>query len=699
MLTGNLECAVPSINLTTNTSINLAASSADDNATLNRYLKSLLTFKTPPSFDAISGLLVKDQKESGFPIVLSATGDGKFAVERSSLDVQLGASASLGLLQGSDQSDFLSALIIDGQPSSSGLVSFALQGTLTAGDEATVGDTTLGIADEATVTLTSYYAAAASDTLGAAATKAVAALTIPNDVEDLHSLPPGAICQVDAASSLKFTASATYSFLNDPLAAASLGSLPAFAIDATAGATLEGTATHTADHTLTIARLPNGLLHLSVSLTRTDDFETSLTVSAGVAANIGSQDALAFLLDKINPNSAAESDAIASQMSDAAQYRADIKSAIDAALTKSFGVSLQAALETSKARNRVFVFEIDLDALDEASEQALQAALKGDFTAITQPSAKFKGIAPRDSALTVTATATHTLALHFLGIFNAASVNQFIVNSTIDFTKDTHEIVLSDETLQVVDTNLDANKLRKLVLKDITLTLPASANTKDVDTPITLAFIDREGTTRPSRMRQFVNVMSHVGSPSAAAAQALLDKNLKNYGACGLSLSVALKPAQCRQLFIAADGKPQAFAFYIAAISNAEKTILAGDADNAFRLRLFNAGATTWADLQEAGSAPNIGRILQSLGLSATEAQIATTDAMTAVWWAEAMAKYAKALANNQSLVAVGKDVVKDSNEGYNEPWMILAAWDLTGRPEIGLQFTTSLPALVVAAR
>jgi hypothetical protein len=684
---------MPSIQLTNNTNINLAASSDDDNATLNRYLKSLLTFKTPPSFDEISGLLVKDQPESGFPITLAATGSTAFAVEKTTLTVQSGASAELGLLKDDDQSDFLFDLQIDGPPSGSGLVSFAVQALLSVGEGATVGDAMFGISDQAKVTVSSYYAAAANDTLGDAVTKAATALTIPRDSQDLRSLAPGAICRLDARSALKFTASATYSFLNDPLAAASLGSLPGFAVNASASATLEGTATHTSGHRLTIAKLPNGRLHLCVSLSHTDDFETSLTVSAGVAANIGSQDALAFLLDKINPNAAQESDQIASEMADANKFKSDIKSAIDAALTQSFGVSLKAALENSTTDNRVFLFEIDLDALDQAGGPALQAALKGDFIALTKPSAAFKGITSLSSALTVTSKKTHTIALHFLGIFNAASIHQFVVKSKINFTHDTHEIVLSDESLQVLDNNLDAEKLRKLVLKDITLTLPASASTKDADAPICLTYVDREGSTSPSKMRQFVNVLNHLGSNDAAAAQTQLKQALKDYGTSGISLSLSLKPAQCRQLFLAADGNPHNFSYFISAICGAEKTILAGDPGSATRLKLFNASSQTWLDLRDAGASSNISPILQTIGVPTAELQLIITDVITAVWWAESMESYAKALANNQSLVNVGKEVVKNANSGYNEPWMILAAWDLTGRPTIGSHFTTSLPA------
>jgi hypothetical protein len=692
---------MPTINLTDNTGLNLTASSADDNATLNRYLLSLLTFKTPPSFDPIANLLVKDQSELNFPITLSAGGEGTFAVEKTTLDVQLGASASIGLLQDIRQSDFLSSINLAGDPASSGIVSFALQGKLSLGDSATVSDFTFGITDDASVTLTSYYTAAANDKLGDAVEKAVAALSIPHDIADLGSLPAGAICQIDAASSLKFAASVTYSFLNDPLAAASITNLPALSINATASATIEGTATHTGAHVLTIAKLPNGLLHLAVNLKNIDDFETSLTVSAGVAADIGSQDALTFLLNRINPNAAAEAGAIAAQMKNAAQFKFDIKSAIEKSLSASLAASLKAALEHKSARNRAFVYEIDLNGLDATSKPALTSALAGDFTALTKAGAEFKGIKSLDSALTVTATDTHTLALHFLGIFNASSISEFVAKSTIDFTSDTHELVLSDETLQVVDNNLDAEKLRKLVLKDITLTLPASANTPDVETPITLAFLDREASASPSQMRQFVNALEAVGAPNAGAAQALLNQKLHNFGTCSLFLGLTLNPAQCKQLFLDANGKSHGWVYYLDAMCAAERAIYAGladDPENAYHLKLFNADRDTWNDLQDAGDVPNMKPILEGLGMSDVEVELAATDVFTAIWWSEAMANYSTALAKRESLASVGKEVVKDANLGYNEPWMILTTWNLAGKPPIASNFISSLPQPALGA-
>jgi hypothetical protein len=693
---------MPTINLTNNTDLNLTASSADGNAALNRYLQSMLTFKTPPSLDPIVRSLVKDQIETDFPITVSALGEGKFAVKGSILDVQIGASAALGLLQDSDESSFLSTVEMSPDPSSSGLVSFAVAGTVSAGPEVTAGKFTFGAADSTTVTLTSYYRAAARDTLGDAVKEAIIALSIPHDLDDLKCLPEGTICQIDATGSLTFSASFTYSFLNDPLAAASIASIPVLGVTAGASATIEGTATHTSNHTLTIAKLPNGLLHLAVSLTKTNDFETCLTVSSGVSTDIAGQDPLAFLLDKINPNSRAEADAIASQMKDPAKFKADIKSAIDKTLCASLSASLKATLETNKSRNRAFVYEIDLKALDSASKAALIAALDGNFTDLTRTGVQWKGIKALDSALTVVNTETHTIAVHLLGILNASSIHEFVAQSTIDVTSDTHELVLSDERLQVVDNNLDAEKLRKLVLKDVTLTLPASAQTKQADTPLTLVFLERDASTSASKMRQFGNVLDTLGAPASGAAQALLNRRLKNYATCSLFLGLNLNPAQCHALFLDPSSNAYGSMYYLDAICAAERAIYAGladDPENAYHLKLFHASKGSWQQLQEAGTASNMAPTLRKLGMNDTEVQLAATEAFTAVWWAGAMADYAEALAKGRSLEAVGKEVVKESNLGYSDPWMILAAWNLAGKPQVNSQFSCSLPAVSIAAK
>jgi hypothetical protein len=682
---------MPTIKLTNNTTLTITASSADENATLNHYLKNPLVFLAPAGFETIAGKKVGDLDPAVFPLTAAVTGGGRFAVKEASLDVQLNASASLGLLTGADKDDFFSSLQISGNSPVAGLVSFGFQGTLSAGPMGVASDFGFGITNGTTLTLTNFCTAAGADTFGETVQRAITGLTIPRDIDDLKTLPANAICEIEASSSLQFTASVTYSFLNAPLATASISELPSIAIKTTAGATLEATATHTADHTVTIAKLPNGRLHLAVSLAKIDDFETSLTVSAGLAAKVGSQDALAFLLDKISPNGTAETAKIAADMpaEKVQQMSCDIKAAIDAALNSSLGASLKAALDDSKVENRLFLYEIDLTALDGDSAGALQSALAGDFTKISRPAAVLAGIRELDSALTVTSRLERSLTLHLLGIFNWESTNTFIEKSKVAYTKDTHEIVLSDETIKIATNNLDAEKLREVVLKGVTLTLPASANTPAAKTPIKLVFFERKAATRSSTMRQFVNVLQATGTPSAAGASSLLNQNLQNYGTSSLYLSLNLTPPQCRQLFIDRNGNAYDWTYYLRHACSAASTILDGDGDSvsASRLKLFRAEESFWEELKEAGAPANQVRLLASRGIG----QSADVDVITFIWWSSAMENYAKALAASQSLVGIGKQVVKDGTRGFNEPWLILATWEMLQNPAINVVFTSSM--------
>jgi hypothetical protein len=55
------------------------------------------------------------------------------------------------------------------------------------------------------------------------------------------------------------------------------------------------------------------------------------------------------------------------------------------------------------------------------------------------------------------------------------------------------------------------------------------------------------------------------------------------------------------------------------------------------------------------------------------------------------METYAKALAVGASLVGPGKAVVKDGTQGFNEPWLVLATWNMVKKPAVESLFTSSL--------
>jgi hypothetical protein len=152
-------------------------------------------------------------------------------------------------------------------------------------------------------------------------------------------------------------------------------------------------------------------------------------------------------------------------------------------------------------------------------------------------------------------------------------------------------------------------------------------------------------------------------------------------------LGLSLTPQQCRQLFIDTAGQPYDWTTYLRYACDAEATILDGDVDNADRLKLFTAGEEFWKELRDAGAAPNQIRLLADQGIRPN----ATVDVTTVIWWSTAMENYAKALAAGQSLIGAGKAVVKAGTLGFDEPWLVLAAWTMLQNPAIDSLFTSSL--------
>ena len=165
-------------------------------------------------------------------------------------------------------------------------------------------------------------------------------------------------------------------------------------------------------------------------------------------------------------------------------------------------------------------------------------------------------------------------------------------------------------------------------------------------------------------------------------------------------MCLTLTPPQCRPLYINKTGQPIAWSTYASYACDALRTILAGDGDSISddRLKLCNADTKFCADLSKKGAAPNIGQALETLGIRQENIPVVITDAVTFLWWAEAMAAYAQALFAKQSLLEPGKQVVEDAARGFDEPWMILATWNILENPAMNSIFTCSLPAQVVSA-
>ncbi|MBV8553564.1 MAG: hypothetical protein JOY54_19875 [Acidobacteriaceae bacterium] len=671
-----------------------AAGNANSKSALNKYLQSgleLLFRDASFQFKAVQNVPLKELPPHAFPLALSVTVPGNFAVSRAALNVESGATASLDLLAGEKAQDFCAALHLD-RPPLTDLLSFAFSGELAGGPAGTVGDFSFGLTSGTELIVTNYSPSAETDLFLDAATRAISGLEIPHALDDLENMAENSFCSIEGKGSLKFTASVQYNFLNNTLASQPLELISqSLSVKAQSGAKLQVAVEQTSSHQLTIAALPGRRFRLGVALGATEDVAASLTWSLGVSATVGGQDPLDFLVQHISPSPESELDKLrASLPSDAQKELSEqIKKVLEGALDGGIKASLQAALEKSRETRRLFVYEVDLNALDRAGTQAVQAALQGDFTPITAQGTNLAGIREIDNTLTITLATTRSLTIHLIGILNFNDVSSFIAKSKPALNQDAGEVVLTAEEIKVVENNLDPDHLREVQLRSAMITSAAVASPRSPSFSFKLVFFLRKAQPGRSDLLQFVNVLRAVGSPDLRSAQELLTGSEKHGGGAAIYLSLNLDKALSLLLFEHPNSDD-----YVLAGQNAMRMILSGDDSARGRLPLFSVDLSFWKQLRDAGTGQNILALLRARGITD---QAALVDFYSVDWWAQAMGKVALALNQHKSLRDAQADALKKSQGGFDVPWAVLATHWLVGQAAVTSTFTVNRGQAIAA--
>ncbi len=621
-----------------------------------------------------------------FPVALTAGIPANFKIEGATLNVEPSASASIDVFSGDKARDFFKCLGISNGPVSN-LVSFGITAGLDYGPSAQIGDFCFGLTSGQEIAVTSYNRAAGSDTFLDALRKAVSSLTIPHNLDDLRTLPPDSICRIEGKGTVKFTASVQYSFLNNCLASVPLDAISqSLSVKASSGAKLQVAVEHTSGHQLTIARMPDEKLRLSVALSRADTVTAGVSISLGVSATIVGGDALEFIVRQISPSADREIENLRKALP--ADVRADLSAEIKKVVEGAAAGGIQASLEDTMAKSRetdhLFIYEIDLSALDARSVEAVEAALQGDLTQITAYAANLAGIREISNVLTLTLTTTRTLTIHLIGILNFRDVSTFVQNSKPGLNSETGEVVLTAEEIKAVENRLDPDSLREVLLRSAVITTGAVSSANSPDFTFKMVFFLRKAHPSRSDMQQTLNALRTVGSGDTKNAEDILAGNVKRPGAIAVYLSLDLN----KDLSLAAF-RNHTTDDYVLAGQSAMKALLSGDKDSEGRLKLASINLNLWNQLRTEGSRANVERMMRNAGITDPAAIV---DFFAIDWWAQAMGNVAAALAKGGSLKDAESAALKKSEGGFDVPWALLATYLLLNRqPAVTSQFTCAL--------
>jgi hypothetical protein len=669
---------VPDITLSDGSSLNISSEALTP--TLKQYLKQGVDFVFGPKVTAIieaPNKAVGDVDAEKFPVSLAPKlPSSSFSISSATLNLQPSFSASIDVLTGEKAAEFTASLGPNFSPIPA-LVSFAFTAELDSGPSGGVGDFSFGLTSGQEIEITNSCAVDKSELLKDAVKQTISGLTLPHDLEDLRGLPEGHICALEGQASVRFTAAVAYSFLNNTLATAPVEVFSKeLDVKVSSGATLQVSVSHTNTHRLTVASLGNNVVRLAVSLAEEAEVGESFDISLGASGNIGNTDALTFVVKHLSGNPDKELAQVNSFLSDQDQsdLSAQIKSVLEGATKAGITASLTEALKQSQQDKSLFIYDVDLKALDGESGPAVESALKGNFTNLTALGSALAGIKEVKSVETLTSARSHTLTLHLLGLLNFSDVSTFLKRVKIARLGDTSDVVMAATDIKVVQNTVDPDHLREVLTKSAMITSAADSSPDNPDYEYQMVFFLKRAGIKSSDLRQMANSLAFVSSPDAEAASALLRRassrpDVLVYFALKLNkdLSVAIFQTPDRSAYRGTDD-------FVKAGQRAMAAILADDPDSEGRMPVFSLDLNSWKELRTIGAAQAVRAALAEKGITHPAAW---TDFASIDWWAQAMGKMAAALQGGKPLGDAQKEVLKDSQAGFDIPWALLATSSL----------------------
>ena len=275
-------------------------------------------------------------------------------------------------------------------------------------------------------------AQAPNTTLAKAIEQAIDAFTILDSSADVLSLPPNVICVTDIAGTITIGGSWSLPLAVNQLSLAS-ASLPfnqSVAVSPSLSLGVKGDIALTGEFGLRVRRTAPNLLHIGIYKKQGTTFDASFTASAGIGANLGSTDLINEFFTALDPG------IDVSQSGSAADFQKVLSDSLDRTLAISFNIVCSAAYADEAA----VIYEIDVTVPDQATKDAIDSALTGDWAKISQlPNArKIRNV------ITDTIENKYALTVNFLGLYNYRSVADFVQSMQLVTDPATGKVVITD---------------------------------------------------------------------------------------------------------------------------------------------------------------------------------------------------------------------------------------------------------------
>jgi hypothetical protein len=431
----------------------------------------------------------------------------------------------------------------------------------------------------------------------------------------------------------------------------------------------------TGDFELSATRTDSRLVRLDFHRRAGSAFSVSASASIGETATPGRRDLFEWLTRALGADS--EGSVLPP---DAAGLTSEqftgLLRAVAASVDRTLSLAAHLHIAASCADEALASFEIDLDRLDQAAEAALDETVRG-WPAALGLAASTRG---EHGVRLVSSTATRLLRrrtrwqVNLLGALNAPGLSELVRRGTCTYDPIGGALTIADE---VASTGLsvstrpletDPARLRRVLLESLIVTAAyrGSGTLRSVHARLRHAFVEQRTRASVADLRRCYAAIGALGLCDATEIQRRLAS------ATGVDrLTWVLECRLARQrpetLFLAAGGMPHGIDHYERLARTALLALLPQDDEaRAFR-RWPLAHDEVWARLKALGQ-PNLAAALPpAVARDPWRVAMVAADYRTITWWATAMHRAARALAQARAWLGAHEGSLSPSDSGLAE--------------------------------
>lgn len=525
-----------------------------------------------------------------------------------------------------------------------------------------------GLAAEEDFTVATYRRFFPSDTgafptFGTALLACLRAFAVPQSRADLEALDRDTVIVVSGTGAFTLSSSVGISAPVHQLAATSVAG-KTIQVNASANITAGGSVTVKGGYRSRLRRLENQELEIGIYKSRSRTLEVHLSLGAGLGATVGKYDLVEKLIGALSPNPVVDIQEFQQALPGENETARDLQIAafqrnLSAAIATGFEARLTDSLSNLQLSESALTFSVALTAgSPDATVTALEAALRGDFTALTQPLASLPpGVSQLANVFTSTDVNKKKLNLNLLGILNFVSVGKLARIAEVQRNSNGDITLVTDTSdsnhLRAILLNAvggSARKLQALLSEDFLF----QATYKAVDLRILPpdfsakhTFLEISDRTGASRMKDLLDVCRTMGIITAAQERARL-KERDDFGRTSFWLQTVYANASVESTFFKADGAVRSAPDFKIVGRQALAQLLSGDQGQEFRKLIADTGPQgnqIWTQLEAIGDASLFNRVF-GVPLDKPDPRVgaAGADFLCISAWAKAMEKLGAAI-------------------------------------------------------